>query len=241
MQKVQATRHSLRDIFQRYLARRWNYDSRAKWNALFKEFVRYYCAVVSRICFLPGDIAGALVPLGDMFNHEAVSSPLEHRYVGWESGKGYVFHAHRNFHVGAEVFVSYGACSNTELALWYGFTLKENPWDSLSFYVHELDKDILLSELVTLDRQGFSLNILRALCKDDSCKEAQDVDTLICATDRAKLYEICLLLESRENKVVAALDNRNLMEREPTRLVLLQSWALSRMQVVNIAKHMYLW
>ncbi|GJQ11747.1 hypothetical protein GpartN1_g3538.t1 [Galdieria partita] len=228
--KVESTRRILRDTFQRYVIPHCYVDDRDKWVVLFKEFVRCYCAVVSRICFLPGDIAGALVPLGDMFNHEALDVPMDTVYAKWERGY-YVFRAHRNFSIGTQVFVSYGACSNTELLLYYGFTLNENPWDTLTFYPHELD--IKLNEKVILDRQGFSVNLLTAISND--CDEA-DVDNLVNETNCARLYDICSLLETRESNILVELEK---VERNQRRVRLLKSWIRGRLELLRIVKDMY--
>ncbi|GJD10766.1 hypothetical protein Gasu2_49370 [Galdieria sulphuraria] len=233
MQMVESVRRILRDTFQTYVIPHFSsVDDRDKWNVLFKEFVRWYCAVVSRICYLPDDIAGALVPLGDIFNHEAVDTPVDILYAKWERGY-YVFRAHRNFSIGTQVFVSYGALSNTELMMYYGFTLNDNPWDTLSFYPHELDESIKFYERVVLDREGFSPNLLIAFC--NHCEE-RDVDKLVNETNCARLYDICVLLETRETNILMKLEKVGSNHR---RIEWLRSWIQGRIELIRMVKDMY--
>jgi len=66
----------------------------------------------------------ALVPVADLFNHADTGCG-----VSFTPDVGFVVSADREYHVGQEIFISYGAHTNDFLLAEYGFVSMANSWD----------------------------------------------------------------------------------------------------------------
>lgn len=90
--------------------------------------------ISSRSLYVPWDCAGALCPVGDLFNYAPqVEEASDGRTLdgGYEEERGmYRFYARRNYVCGEQVLLCYGLHSNLELLHHYGFILPLNPNDA---------------------------------------------------------------------------------------------------------------
>ncbi|KAI0105557.1 hypothetical protein GGR51DRAFT_549074 [Nemania sp. FL0031] len=67
-----------------------------------------------------------LLPAADSFNHATDGCK-----VTWWDDEGYVITTNRAYHVGEELYISYGEHSNDFLLVEYGFTVPQNPHDEV--------------------------------------------------------------------------------------------------------------
>ncbi|KAI1120280.1 hypothetical protein F5Y10DRAFT_258733 [Nemania abortiva] len=67
-----------------------------------------------------------LLPAADSFNHATDGCK-----VTWWDDEGYVITTNRTYHVGEELFISYGEHSNDFLLVEYGFMVPQNPYDEV--------------------------------------------------------------------------------------------------------------
>ena len=74
-----------------------------------------------------------LCPFLDMFNHSATSETF-HKFDA-KSGKIVIVSGDSEIPAGSEVFLNYGPMPNSKLALFYGFSIKDNPADSVKLHV----------------------------------------------------------------------------------------------------------
>jgi histone-lysine N-methyltransferase SETD3 len=92
------------------------------------EFQHAYALVCSRAWMIDDLDHLSMIPFVDFFNHDGES--ISHLCYDKEAGLAYV-DADRDYEPGEQVLISYGDASNATLALDFGFTLRENPHDTV--------------------------------------------------------------------------------------------------------------
>lgn len=132
--------HDLSTVSASLLAnqhRKYNLDweaTHAAFPEILQETYRYnWCLVNTRTFYYvrPGtqtpkvhDDCMALVPFADFFNHADKGCIVEFNH------KGFTIYADKTYEKGEELYISYGSHSNDFLLVEYGFTLKENVYNS---------------------------------------------------------------------------------------------------------------
>ncbi|GJP54374.1 hypothetical protein CLOM_g13471, partial [Closterium sp. NIES-68] len=101
-------------------------------NLTFEQFCHAYSLVCSRAWGIESLGNLALVPYADMINH----NPGTHTLLCYDEEQQVVeITADRDYEPGEQVLVSYGDLSNGVLALDFGFTVADNPHDSVEMCV----------------------------------------------------------------------------------------------------------
>ncbi|KAI0879532.1 hypothetical protein GGS24DRAFT_486418 [Hypoxylon argillaceum] len=98
------------------------------------EYLYYWFIINTRTFFYENDEMAqynwedklCLLPAADSFNHATDGCT-----VTWSDDEGYTIATNRSYHVGEELFISYGEHSNDFLLVEYGFTASENPYDEV--------------------------------------------------------------------------------------------------------------
>ncbi|GAQ91946.1 hypothetical protein KFL_008880020 [Klebsormidium nitens] len=102
----------------------------------FKAWLWAAATVTSRSVAIPFDSAGALCPVGDLFNYAAPSE--EDQTARLTDGafdaetRCFRFYARENYRTGQQVLLCYGAYRNLDLLEHYGFLLPDNPNDAVT-------------------------------------------------------------------------------------------------------------
>ena len=131
----------------------------------FGAYVWAHQTLISRTMYLPDDAAGCLTPFGDLFNYcpppppftsmNVFSSELVSRWKEDEEdeamgsisgGDGHFadetncYHilARQSYKIGDEVLLCYGAHTNLELLLYYGFLMEDNSHDKVPIPLEHL-------------------------------------------------------------------------------------------------------
>ncbi|KAJ8906799.1 hypothetical protein NDN08_003285 [Rhodosorus marinus] len=117
-------------------------------------------------CTYDGAGVGVLIPLLDMFNHSC--RPVSTAGYNPESDS-YDLIADAAYAEGEQVFIHYGPLSNRELVEHWGFTLEDNPHDSIILSMSEITRvestTLTQPELISAAR---ILGIENPLCADAS-------------------------------------------------------------------------
>ncbi|KAL3675058.1 hypothetical protein R1sor_025006 [Riccia sorocarpa] len=128
-------------------------------------FKNAFSTILSRATYLPTADIFALVPYGDCLNHKA---ECEASLDFSTEEEAVVLRVDRDYRVGEQVFVSYGADrSNSDLLISYGFVDQSNPNDYLSIEVELLPTDRLMGfKQQILEQAGFDSPQTFPLFKD---------------------------------------------------------------------------
>ncbi|KAL2623620.1 hypothetical protein R1flu_003825 [Riccia fluitans] len=117
-------------------------------------FKNAFSTILSRATYLPTADIFALIPYGDCLNHKAECEAFLDFSMEDEA---VVLRTDRDYRVGDQVFISYGADRpNSDLLISYGFVDQSNPNDFLSIEVGLLETDRLMGlKQQILEQAGF--------------------------------------------------------------------------------------
>ena len=121
-----------------------------KFSDFYKLFLRFRILICSRIFGyekMGADELG-LVPYADLLNHS--DKPNTTWYFD-DSKKAFIVMATKDIPKNREIYDSYGNKTNVQLAMYYGFTIKQNPYSTLNFGHNGV--------LITLDKDDRLLNL----------------------------------------------------------------------------------
>lgn len=140
----------------------------------FPIFLKYRILVCSRIFAYNKNNKEelGLVPYADLLNHS--DKPNTYWYFN-DDRNAFVVVATKDIKKNTEIYDSYGNKTNFELMLYYGFSIKNNPYSTLNFMVgnvlFEADHDSRLKELYSYDVSHDDIkNKLKAILKDHESK-----------------------------------------------------------------------
>lgn len=105
-----------------------------KINLTFDRYLWGLSTIWSRfisVTYENNQVIRAMVPLIDFLNH-STSSTIGHQY-SIQDKHFYIFN-NGEIPSSQEIFLNYGNASNSRLLMLYGFTLPENPFDTVSIY-----------------------------------------------------------------------------------------------------------
>ena len=144
------------------------------YNDFFKVFLKYRILVCSRIFGYTKDSKDELgmVPYADLLNHS--DKPNTHWYFD-DNKDAFLVVATKDIKKNTEIYDSYGAKTNFELMLYYGFSVKDNPNSTLNFMVDdvlvEADHVSKLKELYSYGVSDTTMkNKLKSILKDHESK-----------------------------------------------------------------------
>ncbi|KAK9811450.1 hypothetical protein WJX72_004089 [[Myrmecia] bisecta] len=125
--------------------------------AAYQWAVELWYAYALQVEFPGGRVLPCLVPLASLLNH----SPWPHvvRYGSLCAATNTLdLCAFRACGVGQQCFLSYGPLPNLQLLLFYGFTVRANPHDTVSITFDEPDDDLAEERTELLERQQLTLD-----------------------------------------------------------------------------------
>jgi hypothetical protein len=106
-----------------------------------------------------------LVPYADLLNHSIKSNT----YWYFDDTKdSFIVQATENIPKNTEIFDSYGSKTNVQLVIYYGFSIKNNPYSKLEFTYK--------NNLITLDKKS---NLESILYSNNFYKYKEDIITLL--------------------------------------------------------------
>ena len=140
----------------------------------FPVFLKYRILVCSRVFGYNkyNEEELGLVPYADLLNH---SDKPNTKWYFDDDLDAFVVVATKDIKKNSEIYDSYGAKTNFELMLYYGFSIKNNPYSTLNFMIDdvlvEADHDSKLKELYSYGVSERTIkNKLKSILKDHESK-----------------------------------------------------------------------